>query len=161
MQSAIAFSLRVLSEERQDEMRVSTSGPMKTVFQFRSSNFNTSVPYDYFINPSCFGDDLALWIIEKLHQKGIVTGATPEQEDFGWYVTYIVNSLEYCVLVGFQPNDVAKGDCWIGEIERHRGFLGSLLGGRHRGIDTEAVEIIDSIFKSAPEILDLEWRYRD
>lgn len=134
---------------------------MKTVFQFRSSYFNTKVSQDYFINPSCFGDDLALWIIEKLRQKGIVTGATPEQEDFGWYVTYIINSKEYCVVVGFQPNDVFRGDCWIGEIERHGGLFDSLLGGRHRGIETEAVEAIDSILKSAPEIHDLEWRYRD
>ena len=130
---------------------------MKTVFRFRSKDFNMKIPHDYFINPACFGDDLALWIIKKLRKQGIATSDAPDQEDFGWYFTYTVNNKEYCVLVGFQPNDVSKGDCWIGEIERHVGFAGSILGGRRRGIDSEAIEVIDGVLRSAPEIRNLEW----
>ena len=134
--------------------------PMKTVFQFHSTSFNTKVPRDYFINPNCFGDDVARWMIEKLRQLGITTATTPEQEDFGWYLKYSINDREHCIVLGFQPNDASRGDCWIGEIERHMGFLGSILGMRHRGIDNQAIEVIDSILKSAPEILDLKWSYR-
>lgn len=130
---------------------------MKTIFQFRSNSFNATVPQDYFINPSCYGDDLAVWIMRKLQQDGIATSSTPEQEDFGWYFTYSIRNKEYCVVVGFQPNDVSTGDCWIGEIERHVGFVGSILGGRHRGIDEEAIAVIDDVLKAEPEIRDLEW----
>lgn len=114
------------------------------------------VSKDYFINPACFGDDVALWLIDKLRQRGIATSA-PDQEDFGWYFTYSLRSKEYCVVIGFQPNDVNSGDCWVGEIERNVGFIGSLFGGRRRGIDAEAVDLVDSVLRFEQEILDLEW----
>jgi hypothetical protein len=43
---------------------------MKTVATFQSSAFNTTVTKDYFINPECFGDDLARWLITRLRATG-------------------------------------------------------------------------------------------
>jgi len=68
-----------------------------------------------------------------------------------------VREKEYCIVVGFQLNDISQGDCWVGEIERHVGFLRSVLGGRHHGIDPDAVDVIDEVLRSSQEILDLEW----
>lgn len=130
---------------------------MKTVFQFRSSDFNITDSRDYFINTGCFGDDLAQWMIDKLSKRGIATSPAPSQEDFGWYFRYSIQNKEYCVVIGFQPNDVSVGDCWIGEIERHVGLVGSILGKRREGIDEVAIEIIDRVLRSSPEIRDLEW----
>src|SRR5688572_31743942 len=115
---------------------------MKTKFEFCSRHFNISVPREYFINPCCYGDDLAWWLIEKLNALDIKTSSEPGQEDFGWYFTFTVNEVEHCVVVGFQPNDLESGDRWIGWIERQLGFLGSLTGGRNRAILPSAVAVI-------------------
>src|SRR5436190_22030883 len=134
---------------------------MDTRFQFRSTHFNISVPRDYFINPNCFGDDLAEWLIRKLNEVGIETASTPSKEDFGWYFTFIVHKTEHCVVVGFQPNDAVLGDCWIGWIERSVGCFGSVLGGRDRGILPEAIVLVEAILSSSPEIEDLIWHSQE
>jgi len=40
---------------------------------FKTSSFNTTVQKRYFINPSCFGDDAARWIIVELGIRGFHT----------------------------------------------------------------------------------------
>lgn len=130
---------------------------MKPSFQFRSKYFNITEPRDYFINQGCYGDDLAAWLIEGLERAAIKTTSKPVQEDFGWFFTFIVNNVEHRVIVGFQPNDIATGDCWIGWIERNVGFLPTVFGGRHRGILPEAIDVIDSILSSTSEINELMW----
>jgi hypothetical protein len=35
---------------------------IKTVVAFESTAFNMAEPKDYFINPCCFGDDVATWL---------------------------------------------------------------------------------------------------
>ena len=131
---------------------------METGFQFLSTHFNTSVPKDYFINPGCYGDDLAEWLIARLNASAIATSAKPGQEDYGWYLTFVLDGTEYCVVVGFQPNDSESGDCWIGWVERHVGFFGSILGGRKRGISPDAIALLDRVLRSSPEVRDLIWR---
>jgi len=130
---------------------------MKTGFQFISTHFNTSVPKDYFINPCCFGDDVAEYLIARLNASSIATSAKPGQEDFGWFFTFVLDSSEYCVVVGFQPNDPAAGDCWAGWIERQVGFFASILGGRKRGISPKAIALLDEALRSSPEVRDLKW----
>jgi hypothetical protein len=130
---------------------------METGFQFRSTYFNTSVPKDHFVNPSCYGDDLAEWLIARFKASGIETSAEPRPEDFGWYFTFVLDRTKYCVVLGFQPNDPDSGDCWIGWIERDAGFLGSIMGRRNRGISGDAIAILDRVLRSSPEIRDLVW----
>jgi hypothetical protein len=134
---------------------------MKTSFQFCSKHFNITVPHGYFINPGCYGDDLAEWLIRKLNDVGIKTSSTPGQEDFGWYFTFVVQEIEHCLIVGFQPNDIEVGDCWLGWIERNAGFMGSILGARQQGILPEAIEVIDNVLKSTKEIHNIQWREPD
>jgi hypothetical protein len=50
---------------------------------FRTSRFNLSNVGVHFINPCCFGEDLAAWLRDKLRQKGIDL-REPYQEDWGW-----------------------------------------------------------------------------
>jgi len=134
---------------------------MKSNFQFISTAFNCTVTREYFINQESFGDDLAAWMIARLNEKGFETSPKPEQEDFGWYFNFKINGVEHCVVVGFQPNDPEKGDCWIGWVERSVGFFGSILGGRNRGVLSEAITLIDEILNSEPQIRDLSWNLKD
>jgi hypothetical protein len=50
---------------------------------FRTNRFNLSRLGDHFINPCCFGEDLAAWLRLKLGEKG-VEAREPYQEDWGW-----------------------------------------------------------------------------
>lgn len=130
---------------------------MKTELQFRSTAFNCAEPKSYFINDSCFGDDVCRWLIQRLRAQGVQTADEPGQEDFGWYFTFQAAGVEHCFIVGFQPNDPAKGDRWLGWLERQTGFLGSRFGGRKRGIQPEAVQAIDAALTSSPDIHDIVW----
>jgi hypothetical protein len=59
------------------------SGPGFQDQVFRTSRFNLSKVGLHFINPGCFGEDLAAWLCDKLRQKGVDLGA-PYQEGWGW-----------------------------------------------------------------------------
>ena len=65
---------------------------MKTVAVFESRAFNHTEPKEYFINPCCFGDDLARWLMEELAQQGIGVDDEPGQEDFGWYFEFSIEA---------------------------------------------------------------------
>ena len=53
---------------------------------FKSAQFNSAQPRDYFINPRNFGDDVGSWLKPRLAEKGFVVSG-PDQEDWGWYLT--------------------------------------------------------------------------
>jgi hypothetical protein len=129
---------------------------MLTEATFRSSVFNTSEEKPYFINPGCFGDDLAKWMIARLRDIGIKTDGEPGQEDFGWYFEFEVPAGKHCCVLGYQ-NDDPEGR-WCLWLERSRGILGSIVGRRRSGIDSAAVQALQTILGNSPEIRELEWQ---
>jgi hypothetical protein len=128
---------------------------VRTEATFKSGTFNTSEAKPYFINPECYGDDLAKWMIERLRAAGYKTADEPGQEDFGWYFDFEVPAGPHCVVLGYQPDD-PEGQ-WVLTLERSRGLVGSLFGRRNKGIDDAAVQAINRIL-AAPEIRDLQWQ---
>jgi hypothetical protein len=52
---------------------------------FKTSRFNLSKIGKHFINPGCFGEDLAAWLRIKLAENGVEVGPSG-QEDWGWYL---------------------------------------------------------------------------
>jgi hypothetical protein len=133
---------------------------MRTLVTFESAAFNTTQARDYFINPGCFGDDTCRWLMERLRQAGVTTDAEPGQEDFGWYFGFAVPEGEHCCVVGFRPGDSESAPgTWIAWIERERSFLGSLVGGRNRGIASAAVSAIHKAL-SAPDVGNVRWHKR-
>ena len=130
---------------------------MKSAVQFRSTAFNCTEAKDYFINDCCFGDDVLRWLIEQLRAQGLKVAGEPKQEDIGWYFCFYVGDSEHCFVISFQQNDPATSDQWLGWLERETGFLGSLFGGRKRGVLPEATQAIDAALKSSPEIQRVIW----
>jgi hypothetical protein len=124
---------------------------------FRSDRFNTSEPREHFINPECFGDDVAAWLIQELRARGVDVDPEPGQEDFGWYLRYQVHGVGYCFVLGLIPGDDVEAPCWAGWFERETGFLATLLGGRRRGISPAAIAAVRDVLGSSPVIRDLEW----
>jgi hypothetical protein len=133
---------------------------IKTVVTFESTAFNMTEPKDYFINPCCCGDDVAMWLIGELRKLGLPTDEKPGQEDFGWYLNFEVTGAAHTLVIGHRPAGVAEAGTWIGWPERRRGFLGSLVGGRNRGIQPAALEAIDRILSGSSLIRDVRWQSR-
>jgi hypothetical protein len=96
--------------------------PIRTVVTFNSQAFNTAEQKSYFINPGCFGDDLAKWLIQELGNRSFKTDDEPGQEDFGWYLNFKIGGTASTFLLGYRPDNKNNAGTWIGWLERNRGF---------------------------------------
>lgn len=126
---------------------------VKTYVTFKSSAFNTTEPREYFINPCCFGDDVAKWLIQEMQKRGVEVDQEPGQEDFGWYISFCISGQRYNFILGYGADE----EEWTGWLERGAGLLSSLLGGRRKVVNTDAVEVINSILAVSPVIQNLQW----
>ena len=127
---------------------------VRTLVTFRSDKFNTYDNKPYFINPGCFGDDVARWMIEELNNCGVKADPKPGQEDFGWYLTFWHGLYSYDIVFSHNPDGY-----WMGWIERQRGILGSLMGLRKKGIEGEAATLVHTILLSSSDISDVRWHF--
>jgi hypothetical protein len=132
----------------------------RTIVTFESTAFNMAEPKDYFINPCCFGDDVAKWLIGELCKQGVQTDEKPGQEDFGWYLNFEITGYPHTFVIGHRPTGEAETGTWIGWIERRRGLIGSAFGGRKRGIQSSAAEAIHRVLASSPLIRDVRWHFQ-
>lgn len=132
---------------------------MRTVAIFRSGAFNVTESKDYFINPGCFGDDVARWMMERLKARGIETDAKPGQEDFGWYFNFQTSSGPHCCVIARRPAEDPSAGEWVLWLEHSAGLIGSLLG-RRRKVSPDAVELLHQTLSGADEVADLHWHER-
>lgn len=133
---------------------------IRTLVTFQSSAFNTTERKDYFINDCCYGDDVARWLMEQLRGRGIQTDAEPGQEDFGWYFGFRVGDTDYHFVIGHRPADGSDPAVWIGWLERKAGLLGSMFGGRKRGIQPDGARAIHSVLSSSPQVSSVRWHHQ-
>jgi hypothetical protein len=134
------------------------SEPRATVV-FQSAAFNTTEARPYFINPDCFGDDLAKWLIPRFRGAGASTDDEPGQEDFGWYFDFAVDGVNHCLVLLFRPGDDDHPGLWVATVERARGLLASIFIGRQRGVQRAAVELVHRALADAPEIAAVAWHF--
>ena len=127
------------------------------IVTFRSSAFNTTDPKPYYINPCCYGDDLADWLLGELRRRGIPVADAPGQEDFGWYLRFTWEDRAYACVIGYQPGDEYDEGEWIGWLERDCGFITSLLGGRKRCIDPGAARLLHAVLIESDLIREVRW----
>src|SRR5208283_4797714 len=91
---------------------------LQDVATFKSDLFNLTESKDYFVNPGCFGDDLARWLIERLRGKGVEVDPEPDQEDFGWYFNFVAADVPCCAVIGN-----VEESSWFVVIERRCGRI--------------------------------------
>lgn len=130
---------------------------VRRLVTFRSTAFNVTEQHAYFINDCCFGDDVAKWLMGELRKQGLRTDDEPGQEDFGWYLNFEVSGIRHCFVILYRSDDVRDGATWIGELERDRGLVGSILGRRKHGIQESAAEAINRVLLSSSLIRDVRW----
>lgn len=134
-------------------------GRIRTVVTFESNAFNTTEPREYFLNPSCFGDDVLRDVVERLKRRGIPVETEPGQEDFGWYLTFDADGVSHNFVLGFRDEDDAGSGTWIGWVERNVGLLGTLFG-RRKAVSARAVAVVRDVLSSHQAITSVRWHKR-
>lgn len=124
---------------------------------FRSSRFNLSRVGEHFINPCCFGEDLAAWLTSKLAAKN-VEAANPYQEDWGWELpANWGNDTYYLCMSGNADNSGAPEDEgeWRIIVEKRRSLWQRLTGKGRIVAGDPLVHLIEEILSSEPAIRDV------
>jgi hypothetical protein len=130
----------------------------RTHVTFVTKLFNTEEVKDYFINPRCFGDDCAQWLIDRPVSQGIERmDERPTQEDWGWLFSVTMRQRDFMIGVGLCEDEEAP-NTWLAFIKPQPGLLIRKLFGRPDDAELSAVcEAIDRALKSTPEIGDVRW----
>ena len=124
---------------------------------FETGRFNLSEVRPHFINPCCFGEDLAAWLRVRLAERGI-DADEPGQEDWGWYLGASHGKRVYFVGVGGNAAERADDPNW-GEwrlmVEKRRSLWERLAGREQMTADDELLRTLRSILEAEPDIRDV------
>jgi hypothetical protein len=123
---------------------------------FRTDRFNLSKTDETFINPCCFGEDLARWLREALRKKTFEV-SEPYQEDWGWELPAKNGGEGYYLCVSGNADDEGANSNageWRIIIEKRRS-IGQRLTGQGK------IELSDRMLISVREILESEPDIRD
>src|SRR5258708_35900478 len=84
---------------------------------FRTQRFNLSITKTHFINPDCFGEDLAAWLKDKLIDRG---RDVPQlgQEDCGWYLKVKCDIESYFLGMNGIPIEINQNTNDVGACRR-------------------------------------------
>ena len=124
---------------------------------FRTNRFNLSQVSEDFINPCCFGEDIALWFRAKLGEQHYDV-SSPWQEDWGWQLSAKREPNRY--RLSFSGN--SKGDSqdpndgqWRIIVEKRRSIADRIHGRGKIGVNDAFVQTIENMLKSEPQIRDV------
>jgi len=122
---------------------------------FSTDRFNLSKVEAHFVNPCCFGEDLAAWIRGKLLERGV--GAfEPYQEDWGWELQAGFEKNAYYLGVGGNSDDgVSNRGEWRIIIEKRRSVWDRLAGRGRIARDDRMVRLVEEILASQPDFHDI------
>jgi hypothetical protein len=140
---------------RDQKMRPAT---LRTHVTFRTSRFNQTEVRPYFINPNCFGDDRAAWLVSGLHERGWTDLSEPWQEDWGWQTSTARGGRKYLISVGSTEED-APG--WLVHVQEHTGLLARLRGKAGPGALRELLDAIHQVLMTGPEVEHIRWHFED
>ena len=124
---------------------------------FRSSRFNLSKVGEDFINPCCFGNDLANWLRTKLidHQVNV---SEAYQEDWGWELPVKDGRDSYYLCMSGNSDELPthenEGE-WRILIEKRRSLVQRLSGQGKISTDDKMVRLIEEILSTEPAIRDI------
>ena len=124
---------------------------------FTTSRFNLTEVKEHFINPCCFGEDLAAWLQQQLLAKDVQAHA-PDQEDWGWYTGANFEGSAYFIGVSGNPNEGASGDNageWRIAVEKVRTIKDRLFGRNRMSADDEFLVIVRAIIESESDFSDV------
>src|SRR5712675_2221435 len=121
---------------------------------FKTGRFNLSKVRQHFINPCCFGEDLAAWLRLKLSERSIEV-REPYQEDWGWElpVTHGSDSYYLCMSGNSDESSTNKDEGeWGIIIEKRRSIKQRLRGTGKIAANDRMVSTIEEILRAEPTI---------
>jgi len=115
---------------------------------FRTSRFNLSKVGEHFVNPCCFGEDLAAWLRPKLTEKDIETAA-PYQEDWGWELPARCGCDSYYLCMSGNADNPGNDEGeWGIIVEKRRSIWERLTRRGKISADDALAKIIEQILSS-------------
>ena len=121
---------------------------------FRTARFNLSNVGEHFINPCCFGEDLAAWLRTKLIERGC-EARQPYQEDWGWELpaTHRIDSYYLCLSGNSDGSSTNKDEGeWRIIVEKRRSVGQRLTGAGKIAENDKMVTTIEEILRRQPTI---------
>jgi hypothetical protein len=131
---------------------------VRTHVTFRTTRFNQTEVRPYFINPNCFGDDCAAWLVAGLRERGWDDVSEPWQEDWGWQTSTARAAHKYLISLGLMEDDEPE---WLIHVQEHTGFLARLLGKADPSALRDLVLAIHDVLTSSPDINGVRWHFED
>ena len=134
----------------------------RTQVSFVTKLFNTEEVKDYFINPCCFGDDCAQWLIDRLASQNIEKiDEKPTQEDWGWCFFVSTGQRNFLIGVGL-TEDAEPSNTWLVFVESQLGWIDRRFSGKSDASALlETCAAVDRALKSASGISDVRWHYKE
>jgi len=120
---------------------------------FETDQFNVSVVHDHFVNPCCFGEDLAAWLQSKLADRGIQAGKQG-QEDWGWYLQVEFQKNSYFLGMSGNAGEPETGSNqgeWRIIVELKRSLYDRIKGRNKIGEDDPMLRVIGDILAKEPD----------
>lgn len=129
---------------------------MRNHVSFRSARFNNKVVQPHFTNATCFGEDLAAWLLAQL-RANTWTFSDTIQEDYGW--GFWVNG-DFWVAVGIMDDSMgAETAEWLVSIEYDAGLnlKKRLFAKPDRAVQMQICQAVHKALTSASDISELRW----
>lgn len=76
-------------------------------FTLWTDMFEATTPSPHFINERCFGEDFAVWLIDRTRRLAL-TPSEPVQEDWGWSVVLPFKGGKYTLSIGIMDESIGK-----------------------------------------------------
>jgi hypothetical protein len=121
---------------------------------FKTSRFNLSKVGEHFINPCCFGEDLAAWLRIKLADSGTTVGP-PGQEDWGWYLRVKYDRDSYFLgMSGYAEENSTNEDDgeWRIIVKKIRSIWQWVSGKGQITVLDGMLALIEKILRAEPDI---------
>jgi hypothetical protein len=131
---------------------------IRTHTTFRTDRFNRTEVRPHFINPNCFGDDCAAWLVAGLRQRGWTEVSEPWQEDWGWQTSTARNGHRYLISIGLMEEDDPE---WLVHVQEHTGWLTKLRGQAGPSALRDLVGAIHEVLSAGPDIRQVRWQFED
>jgi hypothetical protein len=127
-------------------------------FVFKTDRFNLSKVGAHFINPCCFGEDLAAWLREQLSNKGVIA-REPSQKDWGWGLPSKRNGQSYYLGISGNSNggteNPDEGE-WRVIVEKKRTLWQRITGKGKIRADDSLLVLIKQILIADAGIRDVQ-----
>jgi hypothetical protein len=119
---------------------------------FRTSLFNLSKVHEHFINPCCFGEDLADWFGDRLTPKGVQT-STPYQEDWGWELPVKLGADSYYLCMSGNADRPGNNEGeWRIIVQKRRSIWERLTGRGKITVDDPLLKLLEQILSREPNV---------